>query len=106
MHKQCRNCGAELPEDASFCPHCTQSQIERSEVKPPRLWRKKAFLAVSCVLIAAMVILACTYANRAKTYEGGANVVYTDKDGNLGFNAVFKKFHSSITFRIVFLPSP
>ena len=81
MSKKCSYCGAELPEKASFCPHCAQSQIEKAEVKPPRLWRKKAFLAVSCVLIAAMVILACTYANRAKTYEGGANVVYTDKDG-------------------------
>lgn len=29
MSKQCKNCGAELPEGASFCPHCAQSQIER-----------------------------------------------------------------------------
>ena len=43
--KKCRNCGASLPEGASFCPHCAQSQIERQEVKPPRLWRKKALIA-------------------------------------------------------------
>ena len=41
MSKQCKNCGAELPEGASFGPHCAQSQIERKEVKPPHLWRKK-----------------------------------------------------------------
>lgn len=81
MRKQCRNCGAELPEDASFCPHCAQSQIERSEVKPPRLWRKKALIALSCVLILAAVALAFFCVKRPKVYEGGATVAYTDQDG-------------------------
>ena len=51
MTKKCKNCGTELPESASFCPHCTQSQIDRTEVKPPRLWRKKTLyvlLSLSC----------------------------------------------------------
>ena len=51
--KKCRNCGADLPEGASFCPHCAQSQIERQEVKPPRLWRKKALIAALCALAVA-----------------------------------------------------
>ena len=50
MSKQCKNCGTDLPEDASFCPRCAQSQIERREVKPPRLWRKKALITAGCVL--------------------------------------------------------
>ena len=58
MRKQCRNCGAELPEDASFCPRCAQSQIERREVKPPRLWRKKALITAGCALVLAAVVAA------------------------------------------------
>ena len=81
MSKQCRNCGAELPEDASFCPHCTQSQIEKQCVKPPRLWRKKALIAALCVLVLAAAALAVYLPHRPKTYEGGASVTYTDKDG-------------------------
>lgn len=81
MSKQCGNCGAELPEDASFCPHCTQSQIEKQNVKPPRLWRKKALIAALCVLVLAAAALALFLPHRSKTYEGGASVTYTDKDG-------------------------
>lgn len=81
MSKKCINCGAELPEDASFCPHCAQSQIGKTEVKPPRLWRKKALIAVLCVLAIVAVILASFYVNRPKTYKGGAYIVYNDQDG-------------------------
>ena len=56
MSKQCKNCGTDLPEDASFCPRCAQSQIERREVKPPRLWRKKALIAVGCALVLAAAL--------------------------------------------------
>ncbi|MGN0968562.1 MAG: zinc-ribbon domain-containing protein [Oscillospiraceae bacterium] len=82
MSKKCINCGAELPEDASFCPHCAQSQIGKAEVNPPRLWRKKALIALSCLLVLAFVILAFFCVNRPKTYEGGAYIVYTDQDGD------------------------
>ena len=81
MHKQCRNCGAELPEDASFCPHCAQSQIERSEVKPPRLWRKKTLYGLLGALVLIVAALAIFLPHRPKTFEGGASVTYTDKDG-------------------------
>ena len=81
MRKKCKNCGAELPEDASFCPHCAQSQIEKAEVKPPRPWRKKALIAASCAVLLVLVVLACALSHRPKTYEGGASVTYADKDG-------------------------
>ena len=81
MSKKCIHCGAELPEDASFCPHCTQSQIEKAEVKLPRLWRKKTMIAALCVALAAVIALICVLYHRPKTYEGGASVIYTDKDG-------------------------
>lgn len=81
MSKRCKNCNAELPEGASFCPHCTQSQIERTEVKQPRLWRKKALYAFLCVIVLAAAALAVSMYHRPKTFEGGATVTYTDKDG-------------------------
>ena len=81
MSKKCIHCGAELPEEAAFCPHCAKSQIEKVEVKPPRLWRKKALLALSCTLLAAFALLAVLLYHRPLTIEGGARVVYTDKDG-------------------------
>ena len=64
MSKQCKNCGTDLPEDASFCPRCAQSQIERREVKPPRLWRKKALIAVGCTLVLAAAVLCPSLAVR------------------------------------------
>ena len=82
MSKICRNCGAELPEGASFCPHCAQSQIEKAKAAPPRLWRKKALIAAAGVLLLALAVLVCFCATRPKTYEGGATVVYTDRDGS------------------------
>lgn len=81
MGKTCINCGAELPEEASFCPHCAQSQIEKTKTAPPRLWRKKTFIAGLGVVVLAVVIFACFYAKRPKICEGGASVVYPDKDG-------------------------
>lgn len=81
MSKQCKNCGTDLPEDASFCPRCAQSQIERQEVKPPRLWRKKALIAVGCVLVLAAA-LSLSLAVRGWEYDGEppANIVVDGKE--------------------------
>lgn len=81
MSKQCKNCGTDLPEDASFCPRCAQSQIERREVKPPRLWRKKALIAVGCALVLAAA-LCLSLAVRGWEYDGEppANIVVDGKE--------------------------
>ena len=81
MRKKCIHCGAELPEEAAFCPHCAQSPIEKVEIKPPRRWRKKAMIASVCTLLGTFVLLAVFLYHRPVTLEGGARVVYTDKDG-------------------------
>ena len=81
MSKKCVHCGAELPDEAAFCPHCAQSQIEKVEIKPPRRWRKKALIALACTLLGAFVLVAVLLYHRPVTLEGGARVVYTDKDG-------------------------
>ncbi|MGN1248692.1 MAG: zinc-ribbon domain-containing protein [Candidatus Spyradocola sp.] len=81
MSKNCIHCGASLPDEAAFCPHCAQSQQQKKTVRPPRLWRKKALIAALCVTLAASVALVCALLLRPKTFEGGATVVYTDQDG-------------------------
>lgn len=45
--KRCIQCGAVLPEDAAFCPHCTATQVARQVQAVPRRrsWRKMALLA-------------------------------------------------------------
>ena len=86
MSKQCRNCGADLPEDASFCPRCAQSQIERREVKPPRLWRKKALITAGCALVLAAAVLCPSLAVRGGekdasiSSEPPANIVVDGKE--------------------------
>lgn len=57
MRKKCTYCGADLPGDASFCPHCAKSLIEKTEAAPPRLWRKKAARGLIYALILAVTTL-------------------------------------------------
>ena len=55
MEHNCPHCGAPLPEDASFCPRCTQSIRDRQPVKiPSHLWRKGLKWALVLVLILAV----------------------------------------------------
>lgn len=81
MSKKCSYCGAELPDEASFCPHCAHSLQEKRAIRPPHLWRKKALIATLCAVLAAAIALVCVFHHRPKTYEGGASIVYTDEDG-------------------------
>lgn len=89
MNRQCKNCGAELPEGASFCPHCAQSQIERKEVKPPHLWRKKLRYVLLGAAVVVAVGLAIYLPDRPQTFEGGAAVTYTDREGNYDLLVTF-----------------
>lgn len=81
MSKRCKNCGTDLPEDASFCPRCAQSQIERRAIKPPRLWRKKVLITAGCVLVLAAA-LCPSLAVRGWEYDGEppANIVVDGKE--------------------------
>lgn len=52
--KQCSQCGAALPEQASFCPYCTATQITRREViAPQERKRGRGILLLAVVLITA-----------------------------------------------------
>ena len=73
-------CGEILPDDASFCPHCTTVQTEKKEIKTPRKWRKKAVIGVAVLAVAAVIGIAFFLSiTDRKTYEGGAQITYTDK---------------------------
>lgn len=58
MSKKCIKCGEILPDDASFCPHCTTVQTEKKEIKTPRKWRKKAVIGVAVLAVAAVIGIA------------------------------------------------
>lgn len=55
MEHKCPHCGALLPEDASFCPHCARSVRERENAQAPaHLWRKGLKWVLLLVLIVAV----------------------------------------------------
>ena len=79
MNKKCIKCGQPLPDNASFCPHCTAVQTEKQEIKAPKRWRKTAFCVATVAVLLAVVVTAFSLHHRPRSYEGGAQVVYTDK---------------------------
>lgn len=82
MSKKCINCGAELSENASFCPHCETKQTEETTVKQPKIWRRKATIAAAAIAVIAIVVAAVLLYHAPQTYEGSAELQYTDKDGS------------------------
>ncbi len=75
--KKCINCGKDLPENASFCPYCTTSQIQTAQPKPLRLWRKKAICALAVFLVILLCAGMAAYLARPKTYVGETQLTYT-----------------------------
>ena len=64
MSKKCINCGAELPDEATFCPKCETVQTPKKRVDLPDLKRyKKMRLTVSvltmavCFLVLAIALI-------------------------------------------------
>lgn len=75
--KKCPYCGAELPEEAAFCPRCARSIRPRAEAKPPRLWGRllRPALVLLAVFLAAGVYW---YMNRPQVIDpDGAELRYT-----------------------------
>ena len=75
--KKCTNCGAELPDEALFCPYCVTSQNEAKEARTPKIWRKRTAIVLIAVL--AIVAAAVTYrlALGPRTYDAnGPELTY------------------------------
>ena len=80
MSKKCVKCGHTLPDDASFCPHCTTVQTEKREIKTPRRWKRAALTVIGILILIAVIGVAISMYHRPKAYEGGAQIDYADKD--------------------------
>ena len=80
MSKKCVKCGHPLPEDASFCPHCTAIQVEKEEIRAPRRWKKKVFVIGAVLVFLAGVGFAFSLYHKPKVYEANARIVYPDQD--------------------------
>lgn len=82
LNQTCPYCGAPLPDNAAFCPHCARSINQRTELTPPSppAWRKALRVGIPLLAIAA-VILGLWLHSLPRTYEGGAEIFYEDEDG-------------------------
>ena len=78
MEHKCPWCGGDLPENASFCPHCAKFVRPRKEAAFPSPRRKQVLLGL---LILAVVIALGTglwLVFSPKTYDGYGEVYYGD----------------------------
>ena len=76
--KPCIHCGEPLPEDASFCPVCGQSQITTEEVNPPRIWKRKTLYILLALAAVVLLIVAVIRIHLPKEYDNGsAEITYT-----------------------------
>ena len=79
MSKKCIKCGKMIPEEASFCPHCTAVQNEKKEIKPPIRWKRKALTVFGILLVVIAAGVLVSLHHRPQDYEGGAQITYLDK---------------------------
>lgn len=80
--KACIHCGAELPDEANFCPACGKTQEEPVAVKAPRPWRRSLTIVLCILLAAAVFLLAVRLHHAPKDYiTDGAEILYSDAYG-------------------------
>ena len=81
--KKCPDCGASIPEEASFCPVCASSINQRREPEPPGRYLSRKTMWIAAILLLAALMGAGIYAfNRPKVYEGAGEVFYSDSEGS------------------------
>ena len=75
--KQCLYCGKELPADASFCPACARSQIEKQAVRLPGINRRKVLRLLLLSALMLLVLLVVLLRKKPRSYEAdGAELIY------------------------------
>ena len=81
--KPCIHCGAELPDEANFCPNCGKTQAEAVPERAPRPWRRKLLTVLAVLAVVGLCILAVKLHHAPKAYEtDGSEILYSDADGN------------------------
>lgn len=78
MAHKCPHCGAPLPENASFCPHCARDIHPRKQAKNATPLLKKLLLGLLAVAVLAAVGFGLWAAFAPKTYDGYGEVRYGD----------------------------
>lgn len=78
MEHKCPWCGGDLPQNASFCPHCAKFVRPRREAAVPRPLRKKVLLVLLALAILVVVAVGLWLALSPKTYDGFGEVRYRD----------------------------
>lgn len=86
MEHNCPHCGAPLPADASFCPHCAQSiRTRKAAAVPSHLWRKGLKWVLLLVILAAAAVAGWVLLHDSPTGlpagETTAVVFQEDEDG-------------------------
>ena len=92
MEQKCPHCGADLPEEASFCPHCATTVHRRKAAKVPVPMLRKALTVLLVLVIVSAVAGGLWLKLKPKTYDEYGQVIYTAGDGTvyqvlLGSNA-------------------
>lgn len=75
----CPLCGANLPENAAFCPHCAQCTHPRKEVAAPSPLRNKLLLGLLALVVVIAAGVGIWYANRPyvpQEFDGVGEVYY------------------------------
>ena len=78
MERKCPHCGAPLPAESSFCPHCATDIHPRKQAKTATPLLKKLLLGLLALAVLAAVGFGLWLAFAPKTYDGYGEVHYGD----------------------------
>ena len=78
MEHKCPWCGGDLPQNASFCPHCAKFVRPRREAAVPNPLRKKGRKGLLALAVILAVAAGLWLALSPRTYDGFGEVRYRD----------------------------
>ena len=81
MERKCPHCGADLPEEASFCPHCARTVHRRKAAKAPVPMLKRALLGLLALVLLSAAAVGLWLKLKPSTYDEYGQVIYTAGDG-------------------------
>lgn len=81
MNHICPHCGAQLHENASFCPYCANETNQRTQLTPPTPFPKKILYLLIILSLLFAAVSGIFFLTRPATYDGQAEVMYKDNNG-------------------------